>query len=125
MKKIINVSNALKPLAPYSQATLSNGTLYVSGQIGINPVTGKLIDVGIKAQTRQIMENIGMILKEAGLEYSHIVKCSIFMTDMNFYSDINEVYGTFFPTDPPAREAVAVKGLPANVQVEISCIATT
>lgn len=124
MKKIINVSNAPKPLAPYSQATLSNNTLYVSGQIGIDPLTGKLVDGGAKAQTQQIMQNIGMILKEAGLDYSHIVKCSIFMTDMNFYAEINEVYGNFFKTDPPAREAVAVKGLPANVQVEISCIAT-
>ena len=124
MKKIINVSNAPKPLAPYSQATLSNGTLYVSGQIGINPASGKLVEGGIKAQTRQIMENIGMILKEAGLDYSDVVKCTIFMTDMFFYADINEVYGTFFKENPPAREAVAVKSLPANVQVEISCIAT-
>ncbi len=124
MKKIINVSNAPKPIAPYSQATLSNGTLYVSGQIGINPVTGKLVEGGIKAQTQQIMENIGMILKEAGLDYKNVVKCSIFMTDMFFYGDINDVYGTFFKVDPPAREAVAVKALPANVQVEISCIAT-
>lgn len=124
MKKIINVSNAPKPIAPYSQATLSNGTLYVSGQIGINPADGKLVEGGIKAQTKQIMENIGMILKEAGLDYSDVVKCTIFMTDMFFYSDINEVYGTFFKENPPAREAVAVKSLPANVQVEISCIAT-
>jgi 2-iminobutanoate/2-iminopropanoate deaminase len=70
------------------------------------------------------MENIGMILKEAGLDYNNVVKCSIFMTDMFFYGDINEVYGTFFKVDPPAREAVAVKALPANVQVEISCIVT-
>ncbi len=124
MKKIINVSNAPKPIAPYSQAVLSNGTLYVSGQIGINPLTGKLVEGGIKAQTKQIMENMGMILKEAGLDYHNVVKCSIFMTDMFFYGDINEVYGTFFKVDPPAREAVAVKALPANVQVEISCIAT-
>ncbi|PKP35187.1 MAG: reactive intermediate/imine deaminase [Bacteroidetes bacterium HGW-Bacteroidetes-17] len=124
MKKIINVSNAPKPIAPYSQATLSNGTLYVSGQIGINPADGKLVEGGIKAQTKQIMENIGMILKEAGLDYSDVVKCTIFMTDMFFYTDINEVYGTFFKENPPAREAVAVKSLPANVQVEISCIAT-
>lgn len=124
MKKIINVSNAPKPLALYSQATLSNGTLYVSGQIGINPASGKLVEGGIKAQTQQILENIGVILKEAGLDYSDVVKCTIFMTDMFFYADINEVYGTFFKENPPAREAVAVKSLPANVQVEISCIAT-
>lgn len=123
MKKIINVSNAPKPLAPYSQATLANKTLYVSGQIGIDPTSGKLAEGGVKAQTRQIMENMGNILKEAGLDYKNVVKCTIFMTDMNYYADINEVYGTFFKEDPPAREAVAVKGLPANVQVEISCIA--
>jgi len=124
MKKTINVSNAPKPIAPYSQATLSNGTLYVSGQVGIDPASGKLVEGGIKAQTLQIMENIGVILKVAGLDYSDVVKCTIFMTDMFFYTDINEVYGTFFKENPPAREAVAVKSLPANVQVEISCIAT-
>lgn len=124
MKKIINVSNAPRPLGPYSHATLSNGTLYISGQIGINPANGKLVEGGIKAQTQQIMENIGMILKETGLDYSDVVKCSIFMTDMFFYADINEVYGTFFKENPPTLEAVAVKSLPANVQVEISCIAT-
>jgi len=124
MKKIINISNAPKPLALYSQATFSNETLYVSGQIGIDPASGKLVDGGIKAQTLQIMKNIGVILKEAGLDYNDVVKCTIFMTDMFFYSDINEVYGTFFIENPPAREAVAVKSLPANAQAEISCIAT-
>ncbi len=124
MKKIINISNAPKPIGPYSQATLSNGTLYVSGQIGINPITGKLVEGGIKEQTQQIMKNLGMILKEVGFDYSNVVKCSIFMTDMYNYSTINDVYGKFFTENPPAREAVAVVGLPANVQVEVSCIAT-
>ncbi len=124
MKKIVNISSAPKPIGPYSQATFSNGTLYVSGQIGIIPATGKLVEGGIREQTQQIMKNIGMLLKEVGFDYGNIVKCSIFMTDMYNYATINEVYAGYFKDNPPAREAVAVVGLPANVQVEISCIAT-
>ena len=123
MKKIVNISSAPKPLAPYSQAVLANGTLYVSGQIAINPFDGKLVGGSVAIQTRQVMENIGNILKEVGMDYSNIVKCSIFMSDMKLYSDINAVYGEYFKIDPPAREAMHVAGLPLNVDVEISCIA--
>jgi 2-iminobutanoate/2-iminopropanoate deaminase len=123
MKKTVNISNAPKPIAPYSQAIFANGTLYVSGQIAIDPFTGKLNNKDIKTQTKQIMENIGAILKEVKMNYSNIVKCSIFMSDMKIYSDVNEVYGSYFAVSPPAREAMHVAGLPMAVDVEISCIA--
>jgi 2-iminobutanoate/2-iminopropanoate deaminase len=123
MKKPVNISNAPKPVAPYSQAILSGNTLYISGQIPIDPVTGKLLEGSIAGQTERVMENICSILKEEGLDFSHLVKCSIFMTDMGFYKEINEVYARYFPEDPPAREAIAVKGLPLGASVEISCIA--
>ena len=123
MKKIINISDAPKPIAPYSQAILANGTLYVSGQIAIDPYTGNLNNDSIKTQTQQIMSNIKVILKEAGMEFSNIVKCSIFLSSMDIYGEVNGIYGNYFPTNPPAREAIAVAGLPKNVDVEISCIA--
>lgn len=123
MKKIVNISSAPKPLAPYSQAVQANGTLYVSGQIAINPFDSKLVKGGVAAQTRQVMVNLGHILKEAGMDYTNIVKCTIYMSDMNHYGEINEVYGEYFKIDPPAREAVQVSRLPLNVDVEISCIA--
>ncbi|MBI9036978.1 MAG: RidA family protein [Bacteroidales bacterium] len=123
MKKIINISDAPKPIAPYSQAILANGTLYISGQISIDPYTGNLNNDSIKTQTQQIMSNIKAILKETGMDFSNIVKCSIFLSSMEIYSEVNEVYGNYFPENPPAREAVAVTGLPKNVDVEISCIA--
>ena len=124
MKKIVNISTAPKPLAPYSQAVMTNGTLYVSGQIAINPFDGKLVEGGVSAQTRQIMMNIGHILKEVGMDYSNIVKCSIFMIDLEDYSEINHIYAEYFKINPPAREAVQVSRLPLNVDLEISCIAS-
>lgn len=124
MKKPVNISGAPKPIAPYSQAILSGNTLYVSGQIGIDPQTGKLVEGGVAGQTRRIMENIASILKEEQMDFSHIIKCSIFMADMELYKEVNEVYGSYFKVDPPAREAMAVKGLPMGVDVEISCIAS-
>lgn len=124
MKKSVNISDAPKPIAPYSQAILAGDTLYVSGQIAIDPYDGKLVEGGAAAQTTRVMKNIGAILKEEGMDYINIVKCSIFMSDMTLYKEVNEVYGTYFTEEPPAREAMAVKGLPMNVDVEISCIAT-
>jgi len=123
MKKPVNISDAPKPIAPYSQAVLSGNTLYVSGQIAIDPYTGKLVDGDAAEQTKRIMENIRAILKEEKMEFSHVVKCSIFLSDMSIYKDVNEVYGNYFKIDPPAREAVAVIGLPMGVDVEVSCIA--
>ena len=123
MKKVINISNAPKPIAPYSQATYANGTLYISMQIPIDPYTGNLITGDVKSQTKQIMENIKSILKEVNLDFSNIVKCSIFISDMKIYGEVNEVYGSYFKENPPAREAIQVAGLPMNVGVGISGIA--
>lgn len=123
MKKVVNISDAPKPIAPYSQAILAGGTLYVSGQVPIDPYTGKLVEGDVKIQTKQIMENIRAILKEVKMDFSNIVKCSIFLSDMKIYGEVNEIYGSYFKTDPPAREAIQAAGLPLNVDVEISCIA--
>jgi 2-iminobutanoate/2-iminopropanoate deaminase len=123
MKKAVNISDAPKPIAPYSQAILAGDTLYVSGQVAIDPYTGKLVDGGAAEQAERVMENIRAILREEGMDFSHIVKCSIFLSDMALYKDVNDVYGTYFDEVPPAREAIAAKGLPLGVDVEISCIA--
>lgn len=123
MKKAVNISDAPKPLAPYSQAILTGNTLYTSGQIAIDPYTGEVITESVAAQTRQIMENIKRILSEAGMDFSHIVKVTLYLSDMAIYSEVNEVYGAYFRKTPPAREALQAAGLPKNVDVEISCIA--
>lgn len=123
MKKIINTPNAPEPIGPYSQAVLANGVLYVSGQIALDPTFGTLKNASLEEETKQVMENIGGILEEAGMIYSNIVKCSIFIKNMDDFALINEVYGQFFESDPPARETVEVARLPKDVNVEISCIA--
>ncbi|MFT5913782.1 MAG: 2-iminobutanoate/2-iminopropanoate deaminase [Flammeovirgaceae bacterium] len=123
MKKIINSQNAPAPIGPYSQAVLAGNTLYVSGQIAIDASTGKMMDETIEIETKQVMENLGEILIEAGLGFENVVKCSIFLSSMNDFSKVNEVYGKYFQENPPARETVEVSVLPKNVNVEISCIA--
>lgn len=122
-KTIINTESAPAPIGPYSQAVKVNGMLFVSGQIPIIPATGELESGGIKQETEQVMQNLKAILKEAGADFSHVVKTSIFISDMGDFVDINEIYGKYFGEDAPARETVAVKTLPKNVNVEISCIA--
>ena len=124
MKKIISTKNAPAAIGPYSQGVLSNKTLYCSGQIALNPTTGDLVIDNIKDETNQVMQNILAILKAADMDFNNVVKCSIFMKDMNDYAEINSVYSQYFNTDPPAREAVQVSVLPKNVNVEISAIAT-
>ena len=123
MKKVINTENAPKAIGPYSQAILSGNTLYCSGQIAINPDTGNLVIDNITEETNQVMKNILAVLKAADMNFENVVKCSIFMKDMNDYSAINEVYAKSFSENPPAREAVQVSVLPKNVNVEISIIA--
>ena len=123
MKKVINTEHAPKAIGPYSQAILSGNTLYCSGQIAINPVTGNLVTDNITEETNQVMQNILAVLNEAEMDFSHVVKCSIFMKDMNDYAAINAVYANSFGENPPAREAVQVSVLPKNVNVEISVIA--
>ncbi|QTE40302.1 RidA family protein [Mucilaginibacter gossypii] len=123
MKAIINTNNAPAPIGPYSQATLAGGFLFVSGQIPIDPLSGELISSDIKAEATQVMENIKAILTEASLGFDNIVKTSIFLTDLQNFVQVNEVYGTYFTADFPARETIQVSALPKGVNVEISVIA--
>ena len=123
IRKVINTQNAPAAIGPYSQAILSGNTLYCSGQIAINPATGDLVLDNITDETTQVMQNISAVLKEAEMDFSHVVKCSIFMKDMNKYAKINNVYAQYFGNKPPAREAVQVSVLPKDVNVEISVIA--
>lgn len=123
MKEIVNSGLAPAPIGPYSQAVKSGNTLYVSGQIPFDQTNNTMVDDSIESETSQVMKNIGHILKEAGLSYSDVLKCSIFVSDMNNFSRINEVYGKYFTENPPARETVEVSALPKGVNVEISCIA--
>lgn len=122
-KKIINTPNAPAPIGPYSQAVISNNMLYVSGQIPLNPSSNNLVEGDIAAETHQVMRNLQAILEEAGINFNHTVKTTIFLSDMSLFAKVNEVYGSYFSADYPARETVAVKGLPKNVNVEISMIA--
>ena len=122
-KKVFNTDKAPAPIGPYSQAVATNGMLYVSGQIPIIPATGELEEGGIQAETKQVMENLGAILQEAGINFDHVIKTSIFITSMKDFALINEIYGGYFGENPPARETVEVSVLPKNVNVEISCIA--
>ena len=123
MKKAIQIPGAPAPIGPYSQAIISGDTVYVSGQIPLNPFTGELEVESIEDATHQILKNIESLLKEAGLTLNNIVKCSIFMTDLGQFSEMNTVYGSYFQDVPPARETVQVSKLPMNVPIEISCIA--
>jgi 2-iminobutanoate/2-iminopropanoate deaminase len=123
--KAINTNKSPKAVGPYSQAVLSNNTLYVSGQLHINPETGKLFTEGtIEEKTKIVMENIGNILKEAGMDFSNVVKASIFVKDLGNFAKINEIYGSYFKSGIlPARETVQVAKLPLDGDVEISVIA--
>lgn len=124
MKKIITTPNAPAPIGPYNQATLIKDTLYISGQIPINPATGNLVEGDIKKETTQSMENLKAILEEANMTFEHVVKSCIFVKDMHQFADINEAYGAYFNSDTaPARETVEVANLPKFVNVEISMIA--
>jgi len=119
----IHPAGAAKPLAPYTPAIEANGFVFLSGQIALKGDTGELVTSNIAAETTQVMENIGLLLRAAGVGYEHLVKVTIFLSDMAHYAAVNEVYGSYFTTTPPAREAIAVKGLPRGANVEISGIA--
>ena len=123
MKKHLFPASAAKPLAPYSPAIEANGMVFLSGQIALVGDSGELRIANIGEETKQVMVNIGLLLKAAGLDFGHLVKCTIFLADMADYAAVNEVYGGDFKEAPPAREAVAVRGLPRGVHVEISGIA--
>jgi len=124
MKKIINTSGAPAPIGPYSQAILSGNTLYASGQIAIDPLSGLLVQGDIQLETHQVMKNIEAVLEAASMNFNSIVKTTIFIKNMGQFSEINEVYGLYFPDQyAPARETVEVSELPKNVNIEISFIA--
>ncbi len=123
-KQIIYTDEAPDPIGPYNQAVLTGNTLYVSGQIAIDPFSGALIDKDIQSETRQVMENLKAILKAANMTFKNVIKCSIFLSDMENFSAVNNVYGSYFDeAEAPARETVAVRTLPKHVNVEISAIA--
>ncbi|MEM0516866.1 MULTISPECIES: Rid family detoxifying hydrolase [Aequorivita] len=125
MKKIISTVHAPAPIGPYNQAVLKGNMLYTSGQIAIDPKTGNLITDNIKTETKLVMENLKAILTEAGMTFENVLKSSIFISDMNNFSQINEVYATYFnEATAPARETVEVANLPKFVNVEISVIAS-
>lgn len=119
-KHIIQTNKVPTPIGPYSQAVIANGFLFASGQVAFNPTTGELVLTDILSETKQVMENIKAILDEAKLSFAHVVKTSIFLSDMQLFAQVNEVYASYFSADFPARETVAVKTLPRNVNVEIS-----
>lgn len=124
MKKIITSKNAPSPIGPYNQAVIANGFMYISGQVGMNPKTGKIIKDSISDETEQVMKNLSSILNEASISFENVVKTTIFLSDMNDFSLVNEVYGKYFNEDTaPARETVQVSKLPLGVNVEISMIA--
>ncbi len=122
-KKIINTNNAPAPIGPYSQAVMTGNLLFMSGQIALKPGTGELATADIIEETHQVMQNIKAVLAEAGMDFSNVVKTTIFLSDMNLFGQVNEIYGKYFEGDFPARETLAVKGLPKNVNVEISMTA--
>ena len=124
MKKIINTPNAPAPIGPYNQAVMTGDMLFISGQVALVPGTGELANADLTQETNQVMKNLKAILTEAGMEFSHVVKTTIFLSDMSLFGAVNEIYGSYFTSDYPARETVAVKGLPKNVNVEISMIAS-
>jgi 2-iminobutanoate/2-iminopropanoate deaminase len=123
MKKIIQIPGAPAPIGPYSQAVLVNNTLYVSGQIPLNPMNGNLEVESVEIATHRVLKNIKSLIEEAGMTLSNIVKCSIFLKNMDDFSIVNNVYASYFSENPPARETVQVAKLPLDVPIEISCIA--
>jgi 2-iminobutanoate/2-iminopropanoate deaminase len=123
MKTIINTNNAPAPIGPYNQAVATGNLIFVSGQIPMDAATGEIISSDIKAETKKVMENIRAILTEAGSDFDQIIKTSIFLTDMQSFAQVNEVYGSYFTANFPARETVQVSALPKGVNVEISVIA--
>jgi 2-iminobutanoate/2-iminopropanoate deaminase len=123
-KQIINTTNAPAPIGPYNQSVKAGGLIFISGQIAMDPATGNITAEGVEAETHQVMKNLHAILQAAGLGFSAVVKTTIFLTDMSLFAAVNEIYAGYFEGDHPARETVAVKGLPRGVNVEISMIAS-
>ena len=123
MKQIINTKDAPQPIGPYSQAVQFGNMLFISGQIAIHKPSGNLVTENIEEETQQVMLNIAAVLKAADMDFSNVVKSTIFLQNFNDFAKVNEVYGKCFPQNPPARETVEVSRLPKDVNVEISCVA--
>jgi 2-iminobutanoate/2-iminopropanoate deaminase len=121
--KIVSTPKAPAAIGPYSQAVIYGGLVYCSGQIALRPDTMTVAEGGVKEEAEQVMKNLSEVLKEAGTDFARVLKCSIYLDNMEDFGVVNEIYGKYFPENPPARETVAVKTLPKNVKVEISCIA--
>lgn len=122
-KRVIKTTEAPTPIGPYSQGVIANGFLFVAGQVGSNPQTRQLVTETFEAEATQVMENLRAILKAAGLDFRHVVKTTIYLKDIGQFAKLNEVYGKYFTTDPPARETVQVANLPGNANIEISVMA--
>ncbi|HSU28929.1 MAG TPA: RidA family protein [Chitinophagaceae bacterium] len=123
-KQIIQTPSAPKPIGPYSQAIMTGNLLFISGQICFDPATGELKNKNLQEETHQVMHNLRAILQEAGMDFSHVIKTTIFLTDMNRFTEVNEVYGKYFESSFPARETVQVSALPKFVNIEISMVAS-
>ncbi|HLR25271.1 MAG TPA: RidA family protein [Fodinibius sp.] len=123
MKKIIHTSAAPEAIGPYSQAVVHNDVLYCSGQIGLDPETMEFAGDDVETQAKQVMENLKAVLEEAGSGFDKVIKCGIYLDDMDNFAAVNEIYGSYFDSKPPARETVAVKTLPKNCKVEVGCTA--
>jgi 2-iminobutanoate/2-iminopropanoate deaminase len=124
-KEVIKTDNAPAPIGPYNQAIRAGNLLFISGQIALDPATNELISGSVEEETHRVMKNLDAILKTAGLSFTNVVKTTIFLSDMSLFPTVNEIYGSYFTSDYPARETVAVKGLPKSVNVEISMIASS
>jgi len=122
-KTVVYSDKAPEPIGPYSQAIQAGNLLFISGQIAIQKSSGNILKSNIEVETTQVMLNIGEVLRAAGMDFKNVVKTTIFLKDMNSFPKVNEIYGKYFPTEPPARETVEVSRLPKEVNVEISCIA--
>lgn len=120
--QIINTSHAPAPIGPYNQAIVHNGILYMSGQIALDPQTGELVQESLAAETHQVMRNLAAVLEAAGTHFNNAIKTTIFLSDMSLFAEVNHIYGSYFTAHFPARETVAVKGLPKGVNVEISML---
>ena len=123
MRSTVRTEQAPAAIGPYSQAILAHDTLYCSGQIAIDPESGALVTSSIEAETEMVLKNLGAVLRSVQMDYEDVVRCAVYLTDMNDYAVVNEVYARYFSEDPPARETVAVQALPRGARVEISCIA--
>ncbi len=123
LKKIVNTDKAPAAIGPYSQAVIHQNTLYCSGQIALDPKSMEIVSENVGEQTRQVMKNIEQVLLKAGSSFDKVLKCSIFLADIDDFADVNEIYGSYFSENPPSRETVEVSRLPKDVKIEISCIA--